>query len=333
MFALDPRFDSETGRARLVEKPTPSFAADEVLIEIAVSALNRADLLQLRGHYPAPAGESEVPGLECAGAIVAVGAGVRGWEVGQQVMALLAGGGHAQMVAAPAAQLMEVPVGWSLEQAGAFPEVALTAWTNLVVEGELIELEDVLITAAASGVGTMAVAMAHELGAASIVVAGRDPERLSRLEPLGATLALELGPDLPARLRSANGGRGVHLVLDLVGGPGLAASLGCLRSRGRLVLVGLLGGTEGVVPLDQVLSRRLRLIGSVLRSRSRLEKAALIAGFRDRFEMELAAGKLQPILDRVVPASSIADAVESMVRGGHLGKIAIDWREVNLASS
>lgn len=293
---------------------------------MAFSALNRADLLQLRGRYPPPAGASRIPGLECSGEIVAVGPEVEGWRVGDVAMALTSAGAHAELVAVPADQLMPIPDGWSLEEAGAFPEAAITAWTNLVAEGGLREGERMMITAAASGVGIVAVMMARALGASRIVVVGRDAERLARLEAYGANLQLTLGDDLAERLRAANGGRGADLVFEMVGGGTLANSLACLEPGGRLVLVGLMGGRAAEISLDLVLTRRLRIIGSVLRSRTKGEKADLVRAFRHRFGSVLADRVLHPVIDRVVPATAAAAAIAAMERGGHFGKVVLDWR-------
>ncbi|MEM6454445.1 MAG: NAD(P)H-quinone oxidoreductase [Acidobacteriota bacterium] len=307
----------------LGDRPMPQPGPGEALLRIHASALNRADLLQMRGGYPPPPGESPVPGLECAGEILALGPDADpAWRVGQRVMALLAGGGHASHVAAPCGQLMPIPdaLGWT--QAAALPEAALTAWTNLVVEGDLRPGEHVLITAAASGIGTFATQLARELGA-EVWVAGRSLVRLDALRALGASHALRLGEALPVEIRRANDGMGVDLVLDLVGGSGLAQHLAALRRGGRLVLIGLLGGARAEIDLADVLRRRLQLVGSVLRSRDRAEKAALVAGFWQRCGDALADGRLRPVIDTIYPFAQIADAFAHMREGGACGKLVI----------
>lgn len=287
------------------------------------TALNRADLLQVRGRYPPPPGESQVPGLECAGEVLAPGEGVTQWQTGQRVMALLAGGGHAELVAVPVGQLLPLPEGLSFAAGAAIPEAGVTAWTNLVVEGELREGETVLIAGAASGVGSFAVQLARELGA-RVLVAGRSRERLERLFPLGAAAALPLDEDLPRAAAEATGGAGVDLVLDLVGGPGIAHRLAALRPGGRLVLLGLLAGASATLDLSALLRRRLRLIGSVLRSRPRPEKAALVAAFGEFALPRLADGRLRPVIDRVLPFGEIARAYAELEAGGVLGKIVLE---------
>ena len=335
----------------LGELPDPRPAAGEVLVGIRATALNRADLLQIRGLYPPPPGESEVPGLECAGEIEALGSGVTGWRVGDRVMALLAGGGHAEKTAVPAGQLMPIPLGLFFEQAAALPEVALTSWTNLVVEGKLgpenlrrrpsssaqphragspssktrtasQPRQSVLITAAASGVGTFAVQLARELGT-RVLVAGRSLERLERLRPLGAEACIPLDDSLPAAVRAITDGPGVDLVIELAGGPGLGVRLEALRNRGRLVLVGILAGAAAEIDLADVLRRRLRLVGSVLRSRSRQEKARLVADFHAFAADRLADGRLRPVVHGVYPFAEIAEAYAQMERGGVFGKLVL----------
>lgn len=311
------------------DAPGPVAGNGEVLVRIHASALNRADLLQARGLYPPPAGESEVPGLECAGEIETVGAGVEGWQPGDRVMALLAGGGQAERVAIPTGQLMPIPDGLDYEQAAALPEVALTSWTNLVHEGGLepgAEGQTVLITAAASGVGTFAVQLARELDA-RVLVAGRSLERLERLRELGADACVELGAGLPAAVRDLTDGEGVGLVIDLAGGEGVAHALTALRRQGRLVLVGVLAGGRAEIDLADVLRRRLQLVGSVLRARSREEKKSLVEAFSQFANERLNDGRLKPIVDRVIPAPEVAEAYAQMAAGGVWGKIVLRMNE------
>jgi len=303
-----------------VEEPRPR--AGEVLLRVRATALNRADLMQVRGLYPPPPGESGVPGLEAAGEIEALGEGVEGWRAGQRAMALLGGGGHAEKVAVPVGQLLPIPERLSFEQGAAIPEVGVTAWTNLVHEGHLAAGETVLITAAASGVGSFAVQLAHQLGA-RVLVAGRSLERLQPLLALGAERALLLGSGLPERVHEATAGAGVDLVLDLVGGEALPHHLGCLREGGRLVLIGLLGGSNAMLDQSRFMRRRLRLVGSVLRSRPRPEKARLVKAFGELALPLLADGTLRPVIDRVAPFEQIAEAYRALEEGGVLGKIVL----------
>lgn len=323
MIAVRP-FEGSAGQPaaiELVELEDPQPGPGEVAIEVAASALNRADLLQMRGLYPPPAGESEVPGLECSGVVAAVGIGVTGWRPGDRVMALLAGGGHATRVVAPEGQLLAVPEGLTLTEAGALPEVAITAWTNLVYEGRLHRGQSVLITGAASGVGCFAVQVARSLGA-RVLVAGRDAARLERLRPRGAAAAVQLGGGFAERVRAIEP-KGVDLVVDLVGGEHFDRALGALRDQGTLVLVGVLAGPSATVDLGQILRRRLRVVGSVLRARGRDEKAGLVASFREFAAERWASGELAPSIDRTLPFEQVAEAYAAMAQGGHLGKLVL----------
>ena len=286
------------------------------------TALNRADLLQMRGLYPPLPDESPIPGLECAGEIIALGTEVGGWALGDRVMALLAGGGHAEQVAVPKGQLMPIPPTWSFEQAAAVPEVALTAWTNLVHEGRLVDGESVLITAATSGVGTFASQLARSLGA-QVIACGRSLERLERLRDFGASHCVVLAEGLADSVRAITGGRGADLVIDLVGGCWLNEALASLANGGRLVLVGILGGHRAEIDLGAILRRRLVVRGSVLRARSRKEKRDLVAAFRAFATEPLTRGDLVPVVDHVAPFERIAEAYSGMARGGHLGKIVL----------
>lgn len=308
---------------RLVELPVPEPGPGEVLLRVEAAGLNRADLLQLRGQYPPPPGESAVLGLECSGTVERLGPGASGFAPGDRVMALLAAGGLGEAVAVPVGQLLPLPARISFTEGAGLPEAALTSWTNLVVEGGLQAGETVLIAGAASGVGTFAVQLARELGA-RVLVAGRSLERLERLRALGAEGCLPLSDELPQRLREGNGGRGADLVLDLVGGPWVAVHLAALEPRGRLVLVGLLAGARAEIDLRAVLSRRLSLIGSVLRSRSREEKAALVAGFAGFALGRLAEGRLEPLIDRTFPLERVAEAFAALEAGGILGKVVVE---------
>jgi len=301
------------------------------LVAVAAAGLNHADLLQLLGDYPPPPGESTVPGLECAGTVLATREGNEGsalaapgglFAPGARVMALVAGGAHAERAAIPVGQLMPVPANLSFVEGAAIPEAGLTAWTNLVVEGGLAAGESVLVTGATGGMGTMLVQLASELGA-RVIAAGRDRERLERLRPLGADEVVTLG-ELPARVRALTAGRGVDLCIDLVGGAGIDGHLAALCNGGRLVLLGLLAGRRAEVDLGAVLSRRLRVVGSVLRARPRPEKAALVAAFSAFALPRLADGRLRPVVDRVLPFDRAGEAYAGLARGEVAGKIVLE---------
>jgi putative PIG3 family NAD(P)H quinone oxidoreductase len=308
---------------RLGELPDPVARPGEVVVAVEAAGINRADLLQLAGRYPPPAGESEVPGLECAGRIAALGEGVDRLKVGMRVMALLAGGGQATRVAVPAGQVMPLADNLSFVEGAALPEAGLTAWTNLVFEGGLVAGETVLVSGATGGVGSFAVQLARELGA-RVIATARDRGRLERLRDLGIDDLVADESGLPGRVRALCGGRGVDLVLDLVGGVRMVEHLAALKTGGRMVLVGLLAGRRAEIDLDAVLARRLRIIGSVLRSRSRDEKARLVAGFGAFAGPRLRGGRLRPVVGRVLPLAEAATAYASMASGGTFGKLILE---------
>lgn len=305
-----------------IELPDPEVREGEALIRVRAAALNRGDLLQMRGLYPPPPGASVIPGLECAGVVEAVGPGVEDVAIGDEVMALLAGGGQAELVSVDAGQLMPKPDHLTWTQAGGLPEVALTSWTNLVYEGGLQADQTVLITAAASGVGSYCVPLARELGA-RVLVAGRKRHRLEGLVERGAEAVVVLGEDVAEQVHEI-APKGVDLVLDLVGGPGLADLLPALRDRGRLVLLGLLGGIEANLPLGEILRRRLEIRGSVLRSRSAEEKRGLVRSFSLFAEPRWSGGALDPLVDSVLSMAECGRAYRRMAEEEVFGKIVLN---------
>ncbi len=295
----------------VIDRPDPIAGEGEILVEIAATALNHADLHQLQGNYPPPPGESEIPGLECSGTIAALGPGVdpASFPVGSRGMALLAGGGHAQRVAVPVGQWMPIPASLSFVEAAALPEAALTAWTNLVAEGEVQAGESVLISGAAGGMGSFAVQIARELGA-RVFATGRDPERLARVAELGVEVVLE--HEQSEQIRALTDGRGVDLVLDFVGGRGFAERVGLLRRQGRAILIGTSAGRESTLDLGVILGRRLRIVGSTLRPRSRAEKAQRVRDFWSFAAARVEDGRLRAIVDRTLPFEAIAEGYRAL---------------------
>ena len=302
---------------RAGDLPDPVPGPGEVLVKVEAAGLNHADLMQIRGQYPPPPGESDVPGLECSGSIVR---GEGAWQPGARIMALTGGGAHATLAAIPTGQLMAIPGNLSWTEAAAIPEAGLTAWTNLAAEGALQAGESVLITGATGGMGSFAVQLARELGA-RVLAAGRDRDRLERLRDLGEEEVFVDGSDLARQVLAATDGRGVDLVLELVGGSAINAHLGALRTGGRLILVGLMAGRSVEVNLSLVLSRRLRITGSVLRPRPRAEKARLVADFAAFALPRLRDGRLRPVVDRVIPFERAAEGYAALAAGGVFGKI------------
>jgi NADPH:quinone reductase-like Zn-dependent oxidoreductase len=256
--------------------------------------------------------------------VVRTGDEVTRWSAGDRVMALVAGGGQAELAAVPEGQLMALPGRLTFEQGAALPEACLTAWTNLVAEGGLEAGETVLVTGANGGVGTMAVQVAHELGA-RVLAAGRSLDRLEPLAALGADGFLVDDGGLPEAVRDRTRGRGVDLVFDLVGGERMAAHLGALRNQGRLVLIGLMAGQRASLDLGEILRRRLVLRGSVLRARSRPEKAELVAAFAEFAAPRLADGRIRPVLEQTLPCDRVAEAYRRLEAGGVTGKLVLSW--------
>jgi NADPH2:quinone reductase len=304
------------------DDPVPG--PEEILVRIQASALNRADVLQRMGRYPAPPGvPPRIPGLEYAGEVARCGARVSLWRPGDRVMGLVGGGAHAEYVVAHERTALRIPPALGWEEAAAFPEAFLTAYDALLTRGELKPGECVLVTAAASGVGTAASQVAATVGA-RVIGLTRSADKRKRLQAHGVAHALDpASPDLPGIVRAFAGGAGADLALDLVGGPGISALLESLAPRGRLVLLGLMAGGRAEIDLSRVLSRRLTVVGTVLRSRPLEEKIALAQEAARTLLPLLAAGKLRPVVDRVLPMSEIARAHAAMERDETFGKIVL----------
>jgi putative PIG3 family NAD(P)H quinone oxidoreductase len=310
----------------LREVPEPGYGPREVLVRVRATALNRADLLQRRGLYPAPPGEPpSIPGLEFAGEIEAAGALVQGLAPGDRVMGILGGGGCAEKVVVHERMCLRVPPSLTLEQAAAVPEAFLTAFDALTAQGGLVPGETVVVTAAASGVGTAAAAIARASGA-RVLGTARTPEKRRRLESLGLDGAFD--PDDPSivdRLRFAASGEGPDLAVDFVGATSWPWLVDALAIRGRLVVVGTLSGSKVGIDLGLLLRKRLRVVGTVLRSRAAEEKMTLTQAFARSILPMLATGRLGPIVDRVVPMSEIRAAHAALERNETFGKIVVTW--------
>lgn len=298
----------------------------EILLDIYATAVNRADLLQARGLYPPPPGESPILGLEVAGKIHAVGDGVEGWMPGDRVCALVPGGGYAQQTVLPHGLLIPLPDEWPYTLGAAVPEAWLTAYSNLCLEGALQSGETVLIHAGGSGVGTAAIQIARELGARVAITAGSEEKRV-RCRQLGAALSIDYkSSDFAAALMSFTENQGVDLILDCVGGPYLERHLAVLKSYGRLIVIGVMGGTKGSLDLAAVLMKSLTLKGTRLRARSREDKASLTRAFRDRIWPLLVSGKIAPVVDRVFPIASAGQAHQYVKANRNMGKVILEVR-------
>lgn len=315
---------NETGpRLEWGEAPDVTWGPDEVLIDVRASAVNRADLSQARGNYPPPPGVTDILGLEASGVVSAVGANVRGWQVGDRVCCLLPGGGYAERIAAPAGMLLRLPQAWSFEQGAAIPEVWLTAYVNLFREGALKRGETVLIHAGGSGVGTAAIQLAHHSGATVIITAGTE-EKLETARTLGASLAINYKQaDFVEEVRTFTGDRGVDVILDPVGASHVPGGLALLNEYGRLVVIGLLSGAKTEINLGQVLGKSLRIIGSRLRPRPVAEKIDITTSFAEQFWPLFDDGTFRPVIDRVFAMPDAQQAHDYVRANRNTGKVIL----------
>ncbi|MGN6331013.1 MAG: NAD(P)H-quinone oxidoreductase [Motilibacteraceae bacterium] len=305
------------------EVPDPRPGAGEVLVDVVASAVNRADLMQRQGHYPPPPGAAPYPGLECAGRISAVGEGVQGWSVGDEVCALLAGGGYAEQVVVPAGQLLPVPAGVPLERAAALPEVACTVWSNVFMVAGLRPGETFLVHGGASGIGTMAIQLAKAVGATVLCTAGT-AAKLEFCRELGADVAINYREsDFLEEARAATGGKGVDVILDNMGAKYLGRNVEALAVNGRLVVIGLQGGRKAELDLGMLLAKRAAVLATSLRARPLEEKAAIVAAVREHVWPLLAAGDVRPVVDRSYPMSEAAQAHRYIDSGEHIGKVLL----------
>ena len=308
---------------QLGEAPSPTLGPDDLRIRVAACAVNRADLLQRQGAYPPPPGASPILGLECAGTVSELGANVRGFAMGERVMALLAGGGYAEEVVVHAGSAMKVPSALSFEEAAAIPEVFLTVFLNVFQLAALPNDGWLLVHGGGSGIGTAAIQLAKRAGARVIVTAGSDA-KCEQCVKLGADVAVNYKTARFAdAVKQATSGRGVDVVLDSIGAPYLEDNLASLALGGRLALIGLMGGAKAELNLGALLGRRLTIIGSTLRARPVLEKAAIVRGFVARFAEDLAAGRIRAVVDRVLPLAKAGDAHRALKASEHFGKIVL----------
>ncbi|WP_327067964.1 NAD(P)H-quinone oxidoreductase [Kitasatospora sp. NBC_01302] len=304
-----------------VEDPVPGEG--EVLVEVAATAVNRADTLQRQGSYNPPPGASPYPGLECSGKIAALGPGVAGWAVGDEVCALLAGGGYAQKVAVPVGQLLPVPRGLGLVAAAALPEVAATVWSNVFMVAHLRPGETVLLHGGASGIGSLAIQLAKAVGAKVIVTAG-SAKKLARCKELGADVGINYREqDFVAAVGEATGGHGVDVILDIMGAKYLQRNVDALAMAGRLVIIGLQGGRTGELDLGKLLAKRGAVVATSLRPRPLAEKAAIVAAVREHVWPLVESGVVKPVIDRVLPLTEAGEAHRALEAGEQVGKIVL----------
>ena len=301
-----------------VAEPTP--AAGEVLLDVVATAVNRADTLQRMGFYPPPPGASDIIGLECSGRIAALGEGVEGWSVGDEVCALLAGGGYAERVAVPVGQVMPVPSGVSLVEAAALPEVASTVWSNVFMTAHLTKGERFLVHGGAGGIGTMAIQLAAARGAEVYATAG-SADKLELCRSLGAARAISYRDEDFVEVLKEVGGADV--ILDNMGASYLGRNVDALATGGRLVIIGMQGGTKGELDINALLRKRASVTATSLRARPLSEKAAICCGVVENVWPLVASGAIRPIVENTMPLDDVATAHQLMEDGGHSGKIVL----------
>ena len=320
MLAIDPEGSGGPEVLRPVSRPLPGLRDGELLVRVAAAGINRPDVMQREGRYPPPSGAPSIPGLEVAGEVVAGGDGGR---IGEQVCALIAGGGYAEYAAVPESLCLPVPSGLSLVEAAALPETLLTVWSNLFQRGHAAAGETALVHGGTSGIGTTAIKLARLFGLDIIVTAG-GADKCARAKAIGATHAIDYRDrDFVDEVMAITGNRGVDVVLDMVGGDYLPRNLQCLAEDGRHVSIAVQRGPKAELPIWQVMTRRLTLTGSTLRARDLAFKAALAADVREKVWPYAASGQLRPEIDRTFPLAEAAAAHRYFDAGNHVGKVVL----------
>ncbi|WP_181773482.1 NAD(P)H-quinone oxidoreductase [Amycolatopsis pittospori] len=321
MYAITIREPGDPDVLEWTEVADPIAGEGEVVIDVAASAVNRADLLQRQGLYPPPPGASEILGLECSGTVAEIGEGVEGWQIGDEVCALLAGGGYGEKVAVPAGQLLPLPAEVELLAAAGLPEVACTVWANVVMHARLSEDEVLLVHGGAGGIGTHAIQVAKALGATVAVTAGSE-ERLESCRQLGADIAINYKEqDFVEVLRAETGG--ANVVLDNMGAKYLDRNIDVLAMDGRLVVIGMMGGVKGELNIGKLMGKRGSVYGAGLRSRPLEQKAAIVADVRERLWPLVGQGSVKPIVGQVVPMAEASSAHRALEEGTVFGKVLL----------
>ena len=309
---------------RVTQRPVPVPAANEVLIEVAAAGVNRPDVLQRKGGYPPPPGASDIPGLEVAGTIIATGAGANKWKTGDRVCALVTGGGYAEYVTAPAPQCLPIPRGLTLVEAAGLPETFFTVWVNVFERAGLKGSETLLIQGGSSGIGVTAIQMARAFGHRVFVTAG-SAEKCTACEKLGASRAINYRTeDFVAVVKELTGGKGVDVILDMVGGDYVPRELACLADDGRLSLIAFLGGTRATIDMTDILRRRLTITGSTLRARSVDVKGAIAQSLEQKVWPLIEAGRIKPVIYRTFRLEEASAAHALMESSAHVGKIILE---------
>jgi putative PIG3 family NAD(P)H quinone oxidoreductase len=321
MRAITIREPGGSENLEWTEVPDPKPEPGEVLITVTASAVNRADLLQRQGHYPPPRGASDILGLECSGTIADIGEGVEGWQVGDEVCALLAGGGYAEKVVVPAVQLLPVPGEVSLVASAALPEVACTVWSNVVMDGGLSEGDVLLVHGGAGGIGTHAIQVGKALGATVAVTAG-SPERLERCRQLGADIAINYREqDFVAELKKETAG--ANVILDNMGASYLDRNIDALATGGRLAIIGMQGGLKGELNIGKLIGKRASLSATTLRARPVADKGRIVADVRERLWPLVREGSVQPVVGQAIPLAEAGNGHRALEEGGVFGKVLL----------
>ena len=306
-----------------IERPTPSPAGGEVLVKVAAAGVNRPDVMQRMGHYPPPPGITDIPGLEISGVVEQLGSGVDQWRVGDRVCALVAGGGYAEYCVAPAPQCLPLPGDVDFVHAAAIPETFFTVWTNVFERGRLKPGESILVHGGSSGIGTAAIQLARALGSRVFATAG-SAEKCAACERLGAERAINYREqDFVAVVKDATGGKGVDVVLDMVGGDYFPRNMDALRMDGRLVSIAVLNGVKTTINIVTMMQRRLTLTGSTLRTRPIDEKGAIASALRQHVWPLLESGAVSPVIHATFPLRAAAEAHRVMESGAHIGKLVL----------
>jgi putative PIG3 family NAD(P)H quinone oxidoreductase len=323
MKAIEIRSPGAPDALVLADRPMPSPLAGEVLVKVAAAGVNRPDVMQRMGHYPPPPGVTDIPGLEIAGVVEQLGDGVDDWRVGDRVTALVAGGGYAEYCVAPAPQCLPIPANVDIVHAAAIPETFFTVWTNVFERGRLQAGESILIHGGSSGIGTTAIQLARAFGARVFATAG-SPEKCLACERLGAERAINYrDADFVTAVKDATNGKGVDVVLDMVGGDYFARNMDALALDGRLVSIAVLNGVKATINILTMMQRRLTLTGSTLRTRPVAEKGAIATALRRHVWPLLESGAVSPVIHATFPLRDAAAAHRVMESGAHIGKLVL----------
>jgi len=318
---------SEPGGPEVLEpgtRPRPEPGEDEVLIEVAAAGINRPDVFQRKGLYPPPPGASDIPGLEVAGTVAGLGGGVKDWQIGDRLCALVAGGGYAEFATAPKQQCLPLPAGLSFVQGAAIPETFFTVWTNVFDRGRLRSSDSLLIHGGTSGIGTTAIQLASAMGSIVYATAGSD-EKCEACKELGATVAVNYKEaDFVQILKDETGGKGVDVILDMVAGDYVARNLSLAAVDGRIVIIAFLGGSHAQLDLRPLMVRRLTLTGSTLRPQSIAAKGAIAAALRERVWPLIEAGRVKPRIFQTFGLEQASEAHALMESSVHIGKIVLE---------